>query len=124
MPGPSLLAARGKTSRRRRAADLGDKCQRAAECIRNSTGTAHDEQGKEVALEQRPWPRLLLWVLTCAALVVSLVMRTDGLDDRNPGSAVRAVATEELSEAGRPLLSSMIRRGEADTLVIKSTPRG
>jgi hypothetical protein len=122
MPGPSLTA-RGNASRQR-AADRGGKCRRAAEYIRNSTGTAHDEQGKQIALEHRAWPRLLLWVLTCAALVVSLVMRTDGLDDRSPGSAVRAVATEELSEAGRPLLSSMIPRGEADTLVIKSRPRG
>jgi hypothetical protein len=122
MPRPSS-AARRKTSRRQRAADLRGRCQRAAEYIRNSTGTAHQEQGREVAIAHRPWPRLLLWILACAALVVSLVIRTDGLDDRGPGSAVRVMATEEVSETGRPLLSSMITRGEPDTLVIKSGPR-
>jgi hypothetical protein len=122
-PRPSS-AARGKTARRQWAADLRGGCQRAAEYIRNSTGTAHDEQGREVAVEDRPWPRLLLWVVACAALVVSLVIRTDGLDERDPGSAVRVMATEEVSETGRPLLSSMLPRGETDTLVIKSGPRG
>jgi hypothetical protein len=63
-----------------------------------------------------PWPRLLLWVFACAALVVSLVMRPDGLDDRNPRSAVRAAATEEVSATGLSLLSSTIPHGEADIL--------
>jgi hypothetical protein len=107
-----------------RAAGLRRRCQRAAEHIRNLTGIAHDEKGRQGWVEDRPWPRLLLWVFACAALVVSLVIRADGLDDRDPRSAVRAAATKENGETGLPVLSSIPRRGEAGASFLKSEPRG
>jgi hypothetical protein len=70
-----------------------------------------------------PWPRLLLWVFACAALVVSLIIRADGLDDRAPGAAVRATASEGAAKTGLPMLSSIIQRGEAGVSP-KSGPPG
>jgi hypothetical protein len=107
-----------------RAAGLSRRCQQAAEHIRNSTGIAQDEKVREGRVEDRPWLRLLLWVFACAALVVSLVIRTDGLDERDPRLAERAAATKEVSETGLPFLSSIIQRGEAHALALKSGPRG
>jgi hypothetical protein len=123
-PMSSAVPGAGGATPRRRAAGLRRRCQRAAEHIRHSTGTAHDARGKEGAIEDRPWPRLLLWVFACAALVVSLAIRTDGLDERDPGLAQRAAATKEVSETGLPFLSSIIQRGEAHALALKSGPRG
>ena len=120
----AVPGAGGATPQRRHAAGLRRRCRRAAEHIRHSTGTAHDARGKEGAIEDRPWPRLLLWVFACAALVVSLVIRTDGLDQRHPRMAERAAATKEVSETGLPFLSSIIQRGEAHALALKSGPRG
>jgi hypothetical protein len=76
------------------------------------------------AAEDRPWPRLALWVFACAALVVSLIVRADGLDDRAPGSAVRATATEGLSGAGLPMLGWIIQRSEAGVMSVSGGPRG
>ena len=109
----SSPGARGGTPRRRRAAGLRRRGHRAAEYIRRSTGIAHDERGREAAIEDRAWPRLLLWVFACAALVVSLVIRAEGLDDRDPRSAVRAPATEGSWEVGLPMLSSILQQDES-----------
>jgi hypothetical protein len=85
---------------------------------------AHVTKRPDGAAGDRPWPRLLLWVFACAALVVSLIVRADGLDGRDPESAVRATATKGLSETGLPLLGSIIRGGEAGALAVKSGLRG
>ena len=116
--------AGGETRWRQRAAGLRRGCQVAAEHVRNSTGIAYDEKGREGPVKDMPWPRLLLWVFACAALVVSLVIRTDGLDQRHPRMAERAAATKEVSETGLPFLGSIIQRGEAHALALKSGPRG
>ena len=71
------------------------------------------------AAEDRPWPRLLLWLFACAALVVSLIVRADNLDERDPGSAVRA-ATNGPSETGLPMLGWIIQRGEAAVLSVRN----
>lgn len=81
-------------------------------------------RGDAGAVLDRAWPRLLLWVVACAALVVSLIIRADGLDDPAPGSAVRATATKGLAETGLPLLSSIIPRGEAHDASLKGEPPG
>ena len=102
-PMSSASPGAGGATPRRRAAGLRRRCQRAAEHIRHSTCTAHDARGKEGAIEDRPWPRLLLWVFACVALVVSLVIRADGVDDRDPRSAVLATGT---GEAGASFLKN------------------
>jgi hypothetical protein len=110
-------------ARRQRAADLRRRCKRAAKRIRSSTGMVAARR-LDGAAEDWPWPRLLLWVFACAALVVSLIVRADGLDDRAPGSALRATATEGLPETGLPMLGWIIQRGEAAAWSVKSGPRG
>ena len=59
---------------------LRQRCERAAEHIRISADVAGRNQGSCRA-EATPRLRLLLWVFACAALVVSLVIRADNLDD-------------------------------------------
>lgn len=104
-------------ARQREASVIRRRCARAAERIRRSSGVAHHESGMHRApVEGRPWPRLFLWVFACAALVVSLIIRADGLDDRDPGAAVRAAATERSWATRVPVLSAIIRRGEAGAL--------
>ena len=76
------------------------------------------------AAADRAWPRLLLWVFACAALVVSLSIRADGLDGRGPGPAARATAANGLWETDLPLLGSIIEEGRASALSVKSGPRG
>ena len=117
--------APGETSpRRQHRAGVRRRCKRAAKLIRSSTKIAHDRQGRKVAGLGGPWPRLLLWIFACAALVVSLIVRADGLDDRVPGSALRATAPEALPETGFPMLGWIIQRGEAAAWSVKSGPRG
>ena len=95
--------AGGETRWRQRAAGLRRRCQVAAEHVRNSTGIAYDEKDREGPVKDMPWPRLLLWVFACVALVVSLVIRADGVDDRDPRSAVLATGT---GEAGASFLKN------------------
>jgi hypothetical protein len=92
MPRPSP-GSDGEIPWRRRAAGLRRRWQRAAEHIRNSTGIVRNENSRQGAVAHRMWPRLLLWVFACIALVVSLVLRADGVVDRDPRSAVRNTAT-------------------------------
>jgi hypothetical protein len=54
---------------------------------------------------------------------VSLIVRADGLDGRDPEKVVRATAIKGLSETGLPLLGSIIRGSEARALAVKSGPR-
>jgi hypothetical protein len=91
--------------------------------IRSSTKIAHDGQGREVARLSGPWPRLLLWVFACAALVVSLIIRADDLDDRASRAPVRATANQGAQDTGRSLLSSIIQ-GREGGVPLKSEPRG
>jgi hypothetical protein len=76
------------------------------------------------AAADRAWPRLLLWVFACAALVVSLSIRADGPGGRDAGPAARATATNGLSETRPPLLGPIIREGQAGAWSVKSGPRG
>ena len=96
------------------------RCKRVAKRIRSSTKIAHDGQGRKVAGLGEAWPRLLLWVFACAALVVSLIIRADGLDDR---AAVRAPANQGVQETGLSLLSSIIQ-GRETGVYLRSGPRG
>ena len=85
---------------------------------------AHYESGKECsAVKDTPWPRLLLWVFACTALLVSLIIRADGLDDRDPGLAVRAAAIQRSSTADLPANRSIIQSGEAGALSLRSGPK-
>jgi hypothetical protein len=81
---------------------------------------AQVEKPRHGAAADPPWPRLLLWAFACAALVVSLIVRADRLDDRASGSALRATATERMSETGLPIF----QRGNAAVWSVKSGPRG
>lgn len=104
--------------RQRGAGVIRRGCERAAEHIRNSAGAAHCESGKGGSAGT-PWPRLLLWVFACAALLVSLVIRADGLDDRDPGLALRAGATKPSWETSLPVFSWTVHAKEGDL-----SPRG
>lgn len=116
--------APGETSpRRQHRVGIRHRCKRVARRIRSSTRIAHDGQGREVAGLRGAWPRLLLWVFACAALVVTLVIRADGLDDRAPRATVPATAHQAFQETGPSLLSS-ISQGREAGISPKSAPRG
>ena len=123
VPGRSACNGAQAPGRQRGAGSIRQRCARVAERIRNSAGVHQREGGTDrAALKERPWPRLVLWVFACAALVVTLMVRADGLDDRDPGSTIRT-ATAERSWATRfPVLSAFIRRGEAGALSPRSGP--
>lgn len=108
----------------RQHAGLRRRCRRAAKRIRRSTGIAQGKTGNEAAVVDRPWPRLLLWLFACAALVVSHIIRAEGLDGRDPGSAVRATAVEGVAGPGLPLLSSILQRGDAGVQSVRNGRRG
>lgn len=100
------------------------RCESAAEQIRSSAGVAHYESGKECSAgKDTPWPRLLLWVFACTALLVSLIIRADGLDDRDPGLAVRAAAVQRSSATDLPVFRSTVQSGEAGALSRTSGPK-
>jgi hypothetical protein len=121
MPRPSPCDGGEAPLRQHGAGFIRRRCERAAEHIRSSTGVAHYESSKQgSAVKDRPWPRLLLWVFACAALLVSLIIRADGLDDRDPRLAVRATATKAPSATALPMLSSTIQRGEAGALSLRN----
>jgi hypothetical protein len=79
---------------------LRQRCKRAAEHIRISTGVAGRNQGS-CRVEATPWLRLLLWVFACAALVVSLVIPADDLDDPDRSFVGREGAPAHSLETGR-----------------------
>jgi hypothetical protein len=85
---------------------------------------AHVGSPLDGAAAARAWPRLLLWVFACAALVVSLSIRADGPGGRDPGLAARATAANGLFETRLPLLGALIREGQPGALSVKSGPRG
>lgn len=100
------------------------RCESAAEQIRSSAGMAHYESGKECsALKDTPWPRLLLWVFACTALLVSLIIRADGLDDRDPGLAVRAAAMQRSSATDLPVFRSAIQSSGAGAQPLRNGPK-
>lgn len=123
MPGPSSSGRAHAPTRQRVAGALGRRCANAAEQIRSSTGVLHDEcRGRRSALRDSPWPRLFLWMFACAALVVSLMIRADGLDHHGPGSTVHAEASERSWTSGLPLLGSILRSGGSGAASLTSGP--
>lgn len=106
---------------RRVGAAMGRRCAWAAERIRNSTGVADCARGAEdFGIGSRLWPRLLLWVFACVALVLTLHVRADGLYRSGPDATIRATAPDGFWTTRFPVLGSLIRRGEAGPL----GPRG
>ena len=107
----------------RMAAALHQRCASFGAYIRSSTEVMGHRTGPEQgAARAVPWMGLLLWMFACAALLVSLIIRAEDLDDRAPGSAVRAEATQPSSEAGLPVFSSTVQAGEAAALPLSNGP--
>lgn len=115
---PDLEAA----SLRRPGADfIRRRCKSAAERIRRSAGVAHYESGKESsAVQVAPWPRLLLWMFACTALLVSLIIRAEDLDRPAPQLAARTEATQPSSETDLPVSGSTIQAGETAALPLSN----
>lgn len=124
MPSPSSPCEGEVVLPKHGAGFIRRRCERVAEHIRSSTGVVHYESSRKCSAgEDTPWLRLLLWVFACAALLVSLIIRADGLDHRDPESAVRAAVSEGPSETGLPMLGSTIQGGEAGAWSLRSGPR-
>ena len=114
MPRPSPRGVGEASFRQPIGGPVRRRCERAAEHIRVSTGMDHYKRSKErSAVNGTPWLRLLLWVFASTALVVSLIIRAEDLDERDPGLVVRAGATTPSSETSLPLFSSTIQGGGA-----------
>jgi hypothetical protein len=66
----------GSPVRQNAAGSLRKRYERVTEHIRISAGVADRNQGSR-RVEATPWLRLLLWVVACAALVISLALRKE-----------------------------------------------
>src|SRR5690606_36699258 len=76
-------SADGGTARRRVAHAPDRRCAQAARRIRRSSGVVTRAGGwAGVELGRRTWPRILIWVFACAALVVRTMMRAETVRQR------------------------------------------
>lgn len=104
----------GAPARRRAARALNRRCAKAARRIRRSSGVVPRAGGRaDAGLGRRTWPRLLLWVFACAALVVSTMMRAEAVRQREASASLRAAVTEGSGAAEAPLFGALVRPGEA-----------
>ena len=100
-----------RASQRPAANLLRHGCAKVAERIRASMGVTAGEAGpRQRAATAMPWVGLLLWALACAALFVSLIMRTDDLD-RDRRVAVRGEGKASISAPAYPMRAVMGQAG-------------
>ena len=85
------------------------RCRWAAARIRIATGVRAPDLGRERLMEERtPWVGLLLWGISCAGLLVSLLVQNDDIRRDSP------VAVPEALLVQRPdAHQSLILTGEA-----------